>query len=79
MVSRTREGHQGAVHGGEQASTEDTDAHHVEGVHQDVVLGLEHQHEVEGARDAQGHAVREGTLTEGVDQNTAEAAATGAL
>ena len=23
-------------------------------VHQDVVLGLEHQHEVEGARDAQG-------------------------
>ncbi len=62
-------GHQGAVHGGEQGSTEDTcDAHHVEGVHQDVVLGLEHQHEVEGARDAQGHAVREGTLTEGVDQ-----------
>merc|ERR1712054_589593 len=62
-------GHQGAVHGGEQGSTEDTcDAHHVEGVHQDVVLGLEHQHEVEGARDAQGHAVREGTLTEGVHQ-----------
>merc|ERR1712159_918823 len=62
-------GHQGAVHGGEQASTEHTcDAHHVEGVHQDVVLGLEHQHEVEGAGDAQGHAVREGTLTEGVDQ-----------
>merc|ERR1712100_1015937 len=62
-------GHQGAVHGGEQGSTEDTcDAHHVEGVHQDVVLGLEHQHEVEGSGDAQGHAVREGTLTEGVDQ-----------
>merc|ERR1712100_1011410 len=62
-------GHQGAVHGGEQGSTEDTcDAHHVEGVHQDVVLGLEHQHEVEGARDAQGHAVREGALPEGVHQ-----------
>merc|ERR1711943_70258 len=62
-------GHQGAVHGGEQGSTEHTcDAQHVEGVHQDVVLSLEHQHEVEGARDAQGHAVREGTLTEGVDQ-----------
>merc|ERR1711975_79459 len=62
-------GHQGAVHGGEQAAAENTcDAQHVEGVHQDVVLGLEHQHVVEGARNAQGHAVREGTLTEGVDQ-----------
>jgi hypothetical protein len=40
----------------------------VEGVHQDVVLSLEHQHVVEGARDAQGHGVREGTLTEGIDQ-----------
>merc|ERR1712100_998464 len=62
-------GHQRAVHGGEQAAAENTShTHHVEGVHQDVVLGLEHQHEVEGARDAQGHTVREGTLTEGVDQ-----------
>jgi isocitrate lyase len=32
------------------------------------VLGLEHQHVVEGARDAQGHCVRERTLTEGVNQ-----------
>ena len=31
-----------------------------------------HQHEVEGAGDAQGHAVREGTLTEGVDQEHCE-------
>merc|ERR1711991_1231715 len=62
-------GHQGAVHGGEQAAAENTcDAQHVEGVHQDVVLSLEHQHVVEGARDAQGHGVRERTLTEGVDQ-----------
>merc|ERR1711991_754640 len=62
-------GHQGAVHGGEQAAAEDAShTKHVEGVHQDVVLGLEHQHEVEGAGDAQGHAVREGTLTEGVNQ-----------
>merc|ERR1712100_552997 len=62
-------GHQGAVHGGEQGSTEDTShTKHVEGVHQDVVLSLEHQHEVEGSGDAQGHAVRERTLTEGVDQ-----------
>jgi len=64
-----RRGHQGAVHGGEQAATEDAShTEHVEGVHQDVVLGLEHQHVVEGAGDAEGHAVREGTLTEGVDQ-----------
>merc|ERR1712054_524097 len=62
-------GHWGAVHGGEQAAAENTcDAQHVEGVHQDVVLGLEHQHVVEGARNAQGHSVREGTLTEGVNQ-----------
>merc|ERR1712159_953521 len=62
-------GHQGAVHSGEQAAAENTcDAQHMEGVHQNVVLGLEHQHVVEGARDAQGHCVREGTLTEGVDQ-----------
>merc|ERR1712054_63216 len=62
-------GHQGTVHGGEQAAAENTcDAQHVEGVHQNVVLGLEHQHVVEGARDAQGHCVREGILTEGVNQ-----------
>merc|ERR1712100_879994 len=62
-------GHQGAVHGGEQRSTENTcDAQHVEGVHQDVVLGLEHQHVIEGSRNAQGHCVRERTLTEGVNQ-----------
>merc|ERR1711943_77232 len=66
-------GHQRAVHGGEQGSTEHTShTKHVEGVHQDVVLSLEHQHEVEGARDAQGHAVRERTLTEGVNQEHCE-------
>jgi hypothetical protein len=32
----------------------------VGGVHQDVVLSLEHQHVVEGAGDAEGHAIREG-------------------
>ena len=62
-------GHQGAVHGGEQAAAEDAcHTQHVEGVHQDVVLSLEHQHEVERAGDAQGHAIREGALTEGIDQ-----------
>merc|ERR1712022_35542 len=62
-------GHQGAVHGGEQGATEHTcNTQHVEGVHQNVVLSLEHQHVVERAGDAQGHGVREGALTEGVDQ-----------
>merc|ERR1712005_17947 len=46
-------GHQGAVHGGEQAAAENT---------------CDAQHVVEGARDAQGHCVRERTLTEGVNQ-----------
>jgi len=62
-------GDQGAVHCTEQATTEDTSyTQHVEGVHQDIVLSLEHEHEVEGARDSQGHAIREGTLSDGVDQ-----------
>ena len=57
------------MHGGEQAAAEDAcNTQHVEGVHQDVVLSLEHQHVVEGSRDAQRHRVRERTLTEGVDQ-----------
>ncbi len=61
------------MHGGEQCATEDAcHTKHVEGVHQDVVLGLEHQHEIEGAGDAQGHTVREGTLTEGVHQEDSE-------
>jgi hypothetical protein len=39
-----RRGHQGAVHGGEQAATEDAShTEHVEWVHQDVVLCLEYQ------------------------------------
>ena len=57
------------MHGGEQGATEHSGhTQHVEGVHQNVVLSLEHQHVVEGAADAEGHAVGEGTLTEGVDQ-----------
>ena len=64
-----RRADQGTVHGGEQRTAENTcDAQHVEGVHQDVVLGLEHDHEVESATDSQGHSVREGTLSDGVDQ-----------
>jgi len=41
---------------------------HVEGMHEDVVLGLENEHEVEGSRDAEGHAVAEGSLTDGVGE-----------
>ena len=62
-------GHQRTVHCGEQSTTEDTShTQHVEGVHQDVVLSLEHDHEVEGSGDSEGHAVGEGTLTHGVDE-----------
>lgn len=44
-----RRGNQGTVHGREERSTKDTgNTSHVEGVHKDVVLGLEDQHEVEG-------------------------------
>jgi hypothetical protein len=39
----------------------------VEGVHENVVLGLENQHEVKGAADAEGQTVGEGALTQGVD------------
>jgi hypothetical protein len=35
----------------------------VEGVHQDVVLGLEHQHVVEGAGDTQGHGITKCSLS----------------
>ena len=56
------------MHGTEQAAAEDSrHSQHVEGVHQNVVLGLEHQHEVEGARDAEGHTVGEGALSNRVD------------
>ena len=58
------------MHGGEQGTTEHTShTKHVEGVHQDVVLSLEHQHVVEGAGDTQGHGVREGALTEGTPEH----------
>jgi hypothetical protein len=36
-------------------------------VEEDVVFRLEDQHEVEGARDAERHAVREGALSERID------------
>src|SRR4028118_24339 len=50
--------YQRTVHGGEQATTEDTsNSQHVERVHQDVVLSLEHDHEVECTGDTQGHTV----------------------
>jgi len=53
-----RGGNQSTVHGGEQAAAEDAShTQHVEGVHQDVVFSLEHQHVVEGAGDTQGHGV----------------------
>ena len=37
-------------------------------MHQDVVLCLEHEHEVEGSANTQRHAIGERTLAYGVDQ-----------
>jgi len=55
------------VHGREKRSTENTgNSSHVEGVHQDVVLGLEYQHEVESSTDSKRHTIREGSLSDGV-------------
>ena len=64
-----RRSNQRTVHSTEQRTTEHTsNAEHVEGVHQDVVLCLEHKHVVKSTRDTQGHRVRERTLTERIDQ-----------
>jgi len=63
-----RAGNERTVHSGEERSTEHTrNTQHMEGVHEDVVLSLEHQHEVEGSADAQRHTIGERTLTDGVD------------
>ena len=68
-LTHQRGGDERTVHCGEQRTAEDSGhTQHVEGVHQDVVLCLEHQHEVESTRDPQRHAVGEGALTQRVDQ-----------
>ena len=57
-LTHQRGGHQRPVHGAEQAAAEHpSNPQHVERVHQNVVLSLEHEHEVERAADAQGHPV----------------------
>ncbi len=61
--------YQAAVHGAEQRTAKyPSYTQHVEGVHEDVVLSLEHQHEVECPRNPQWHPIREGPLSDGVDQ-----------
>lgn len=37
-------------------------------VHEDVMFGLEDQHEVEGSRDSKRHTIRERSLSDGVGQ-----------
>jgi hypothetical protein len=41
---------------------------HMERVHEDVMLGLENQHVVEGSRYTQRHSVRKRSLSEGIDK-----------
>jgi hypothetical protein len=61
-------GYEGTVHSGEKGTTEYTsNTKHVEWVHEDVVLSLENDHEVESTRNSQRHSVGERTLTEWVD------------
>ena len=58
---------QGTVHGRKKGSAKDTgNTSHVEGVHQNVVFGLEDQHKVKGSGDTKGHTIREGSLSNGV-------------
>ena len=55
-----RRGDERAMHGREEGPTKDTgNPEHVEGMHQNVMLGLEDKHEVERPRDSKGHAVGE--------------------
>ncbi|CAI8156203.1 MAG: Uncharacterised protein [Prochlorococcus marinus str. MIT 9215] len=57
------------MHRREQRTTEHArHTKHVEGVHQDVVLSLEHKHEVECSGYAERHAVRERSLPDGVNK-----------
>ena len=53
-----------SMHRTKKTATEYTrHAKHVEWVHENVVLRLEHEHVIESSRDTQRHSVREGTLT----------------
>ena len=64
-----RRSNQRTVHCTEQRTTEyPSNAEHVEGVHQDVVLCLEYKHIVESTRDTKRHCIRERTLTERIDE-----------
>jgi hypothetical protein len=68
-LTNQRRGNQRTVHCTEQRTAEHaSNAEHVEGVHQNVVLCLEDKHVVEGATDTQRHGVRERTLTERIDE-----------
>jgi len=70
LSSLTNEGgsYERTVHSGEEGTTEYTsNTKHVEGVHKNVVLSLEYDHEVESTGNTERHTIGEGTLTEGVD------------
>jgi hypothetical protein len=68
-LANERRGHQLSVHGREQGTAEDTGhAGRVEQVREDVVFGLEDQHEIEGTGDAKRTTITERTLADGVGQ-----------
>jgi len=67
-LTNQRRSYQRTVHGREQRTTKHTShTQHMEGVHQDIVLSLEHDHEVESTRNTQRHTIRERTLPDGVN------------
>ena len=78
--SSTNQGrrHQRTVHGREKRSAKNTgNASHVEGVHQDVVFGLEYKHKVESSRDSKGHTITERPLANGVVEEDSSSGSNG--
>ncbi len=60
---------QATMHSTEKTPSKYTsNSQHVEGMHEDVMFSLEHQHVIKRTADPKWHSIREGTLTEGVDE-----------
>src|SRR6056300_1836432 len=57
------------VHSTKQATPKYTsNSQHMERVHENVVFSLEDQHVIKRTGDTEGHCIREGSLTKGVDK-----------
>ena len=57
------------MHGAKQSTTKyASNSKHVERMHENVVFCLEDEHEVERARDSEWHAIRERSLSKGINE-----------